>query len=126
MEVLFALRSRALNCKANFKNKFKETDTLCPLCSREEDTQQHMMVCTELVKNLKSEKLAKGKIQYDHIYKDEKKQMEVTELFKELIEVRNKLEEDIQAKQLDPCTFPEVQRNGVDLLLCTDNYSSGK
>ena len=40
-----ALRSRALNCKANFKNKYKETDTLCPLCSREEDTQQHMMVC---------------------------------------------------------------------------------
>ena len=85
-----------------------------------------MMVCTELVKNLKSEKLAKGKIQYDHIYKDEKKQREVTELFKELIEVRNKLEEDIQAKQLDPCTSPDVQRNGDDLLLCTDNYSSGK
>ena len=40
-----ALRSRALNCKANFKNKYKENDTLCPLCPREEDTQQHMMVC---------------------------------------------------------------------------------
>ena len=54
------------------------------------------------VKSLKSEKIAKGKPQYDHIYKDEKKQREVTELFKELIEVRNKLEEDIQAMQLDP------------------------
>ena len=39
------LRSRTLNCKANFKINYKETDTLCPLCSREEDTQQHMMVC---------------------------------------------------------------------------------
>ena len=84
-----ALRSRALNCKANFKNKYKETGSLCPLCSREEDTQQHMML---RVKSLKSEKIAKGKTQYDHIYKDEKKQKEVTELFNELIEVKNKLE----------------------------------
>ena len=44
------------------------------------------------VKSLKSEKIAKGKTQYDHIYKDEKKQKEVTELFNELIEVKNKLE----------------------------------
>jgi hypothetical protein len=35
--------------------------------------------------------------------------MEVPELFKELIEVRNKLKEDNQAKQLDPCTFPGAE-----------------
>ena len=44
------------------------------------------------VKSLQSEKITKGKTQYDHIYKDEKKQKEVTELFNELIEVKNKLE----------------------------------
>ena len=40
------------------------------------------------VKSLKSEKIAKGKTQCDHIYKDEKKQKEVTKLFNELIEVK--------------------------------------
>ena len=47
------------------------------------------------VKSLKSEKT-----QYDHIYKDEKKQKEVTELFNELIEVKNKLEVRSQDKFL--------------------------
>ena len=43
---LFAARCRMLDIRANYSGQHE--DTLCPLCSREEDTQQHLMVCEKL------------------------------------------------------------------------------
>ena len=43
---LFAARRRMLDIRANYSGQHE--DTLCPLCSREEDTQQHLMVCEKL------------------------------------------------------------------------------
>ena len=43
---VFLLRSRMLDVRCNFKNKY--TDVLCPLCKADQDTQQHLMVCTVL------------------------------------------------------------------------------
>ena len=43
---VFLLRSRMLDVRCNFKNKY--SDTLCPLCMADQDTQQHLMVCSVL------------------------------------------------------------------------------
>ena len=44
---LFMVRSRMLEVRKNFEGK--HTNTLCPLCEVEPDTQQHLLVCEELV-----------------------------------------------------------------------------
>ena len=44
---LFMVRSRMLEVRKNFEGK--HTNTLCPLCEVEPDTQQHFLVCEELV-----------------------------------------------------------------------------
>ena len=43
---VFLLRSRMLDVRCNYRNKY--ADTLCPLCLVDQDTQQHLMVCTVL------------------------------------------------------------------------------
>ena len=43
---LFSLRSRMLDIKCNFKGKY--SNTLCPLCKKEEDSQKHLLVCDQL------------------------------------------------------------------------------
>ena len=35
-----------VDVRCNFKNKY--VDTLCPLCKSDQDTQEHLMVCTVL------------------------------------------------------------------------------
>ena len=40
VNTLYSLRSRSLECKANFKNKYKEGDTSCPLCEIHIDDQK--------------------------------------------------------------------------------------
>ena len=43
---MFMIRNRMLDVKTNYGGQ--HTDTLCPLCEEEEDTQQHLLVCKEL------------------------------------------------------------------------------
>ena len=126
VQLLFSLRSRMADCKENFKNKYKESDLLCPFCSKETDSQPHMMECTFLASQLKSKNISSRKIVYEDIFDDIKKQKEATEMFKDLIGLRDKFKEEHQFSQLDPCTSAEVLRNSDDLLSCIDNYSSGK
>ena len=43
---VFALRSRMLDLKVNFRGKYN--DIVCPCCNLEEDSQQHLLTCTKL------------------------------------------------------------------------------
>ena len=43
---VFLLRSRMLDVRCNYKNKY--IDILCPLCKSDQDTQQHILVCSVL------------------------------------------------------------------------------
>ena len=127
VNILFALRSRMVECKDNFKNRYKDADLLCPLCLKYDDTQQHMLDCKVLGERMDSKKVTNNKVVYTDIFeKNHLKQKEVTETFKELIELRDQIKEEIQLKQLDPCTLSMVLRNSDDLPNCIDNYSSGK
>ena len=62
-------------------------------------------------------------IEYDDIFKDHRKQKQITALFKTLIEIRKKL---LEEKQSNPSTIDVVLGNSNDVLDCIDNYSSGK
>ena len=63
---------------------------------------------------------------YGDLFKNVEKQKGVTQLFKEIIEIRKELEEDLQCNLVDPSTSLGVLRNSSDLLNCIDDYSSGK
>ena len=89
VSLLFSLRSRYVECKANFKNK--HSDLLCPFCMTDEDSQQHMLECQSLKPLLQSSEVAEDKIEYGDLFRNSKKQKAITNLFKHILEARNKL-----------------------------------
>ena len=48
-KLLFQIRSRMLNIKMNMKSKYKD-NLKCEICEKEDESQEHMLECTELVK----------------------------------------------------------------------------
>ena len=44
----FAARSRMIDLRCNYKGQYSDSDVLCPLCGKEEDSQPHLLVCEEL------------------------------------------------------------------------------
>ena len=44
----FSIRSRMLDIRTNYRGQYMDSDTLCPVCAMEEDTQQHLLVCDML------------------------------------------------------------------------------
>ena len=102
VNLLYALRSRATSCRANFKQKYIHTNILCTLCQLECDDQQHILQCKVLLKEYKSDDIAKTSATYDDIFSDDvQKQKEVTTLFFKLFNIRDKLIE-AKANQDDP------------------------
>ena len=85
--------ARGIRC--NFKNWYKP-NIYCPLkcwstgSSPIEDTQQHLLVCTQL-QSVHSKVVANNRIDYDDIYADVASQKAAVTLFKESIELRNSL-----------------------------------
>ena len=95
VNLLFLLRSRGINCKANFRGMYGD-DLVCTVCDTEAlDDQQHILHCTILAQNLPTEELAKHKTKYEDIFADCSRQKEVTELFSKLLKIR----EDILNKE---------------------------
>ena len=119
INVLFALRSRYVECRDNFKNRYREDDRQCQFCMNSSDTQRHMMECKVINEHIKSKMIEDDKAQYEDIFAEVRKQKRVTVLFKNLIDIRKKLESD-------PSTSGEMLKNSSDLLDCTDIFSSRK
>ena len=64
VSLLYALRSRAVVCKMNYRNKYKEDDLLCILCKEESDSQPHILLCRVLQSKLESIDLVAHKVNY--------------------------------------------------------------
>ena len=47
VKLLFSLRSRMVDCKQNFKSKYKEFNLLCPFCEQDNESQSHMVTLTQ-------------------------------------------------------------------------------
>ena len=120
--MLYALRSRAVDCKANYKTNYHKDDLQCKLCGLSVDDQPHILLCDILRKELKSHHVTAGPVEYCDIFKDTHKQKVVTALFIELIKIKKKLETD---KNPSTCAT-QVLRNSYDLQDCIVDYSSGK
>ena len=86
---LFKFRSRMVDVKCNFKNKFADLD--CPLCKISPDTQEHLLKCEKIqeknieIKNNKT-------CEYKDIFKpDTTKMKETVELLTKAMKIRNEL-----------------------------------
>ena len=87
-QLLFQLRSRMVDVKINFKNKYD--DTLCPLCKSADDTQEHVFSCIKLVTNKNI--IIDSDIKYIHIFhSDVNKQYSALRMFNSLWIERKKL-----------------------------------
>ena len=48
VNLLFKFRTRMFNVRNNFRNNYRQTNILCPLCEESEDSQQHIFSCNVL------------------------------------------------------------------------------
>ena len=46
--LLFTFRTRCFLVKNNFRNNYKNTNILCPLCHEQDDTQEHLFQCKKI------------------------------------------------------------------------------
>ena len=83
-------------CKAKFRSYYKESQEIfCTLCTEKKiDNQQHVLECKILNKHCKSEKLVKNKILYEDIFEDTNKQKNITDLFMQLLQIKNALSKE--------------------------------
>ena len=125
VNLLFALRSRTVDCKGNFKSKYKDMNIICQYCKTHEDHQPHMLNCEMTKKRLKSTEMIKEKFEYEDLFKDVHKQRIITQVFKEIIEVRQKLKDETEPGTPDLCTIP-VLVNSTDIHSRIDVYLSRK
>ena len=95
-KLLFLLRSRMIDVKVNFSEKYMN-NKLFKICKEESESQEHVLKCKEILKQTNI--LVNGDIDYNHIFdKEVEKQANVTILFEKLWKLRNKIikENDIQ------------------------------
>ena len=111
-KLLFALRTRTVQeFKANFPN-MNIGNMNCPLnCWTEgeqqnSDTQQHMLQCSQLKSEVETNDLARGQVEYNHLFSDVYRQKEATVLFEKLLSAREQLTNipDPPGAILDPST----------------------
>ena len=87
-KLLFQLRTRMVDIKLNFKNS--HTDLSCPLCAQVDDTQEHVLMCSALMKDTYF--VASGTVKYSDIFhSDVTKQAAVSRIFQTLWNSRRKI-----------------------------------
>ena len=87
-KLLFQLRTRMVDTKLNFKNS--HADISCPLCFQEDDDQEHVLVCSALLKD--TSLMADGTDKYSNIFhSDVTKQAAATRIFLSLWNSRRKI-----------------------------------
>ena len=85
--IIFGLKSRTIRgIKLNFKNHFAD-NTLCPICERFEDSQEHVGFCPVL----KDIKPLATLATYQNIYGSVEQQKEVAEIYLQLLQLRDEL-----------------------------------
>ena len=125
VNLLYALRSRYLNVKANFRSKYPN-NILCPLCQNETDDQQHILDCSVLKRKFETRETVTNQCEYEDIFADHKKQKEITHLFSKLIKIRNKLVDENLCLVSAPSTSAEVLEDNDNLPISIVHYSLGK
>ena len=95
-QLLFSLRTRSINVKTNYKNKYKHSNLFCTLCEdKVVESESHLLEC-------KSTKAQLGNIddvEYEDIFSSEiSRQEKVTKIFEKVI----KLRQNLSMKETEP------------------------
>ena len=124
VNLLFAIRSRAIDCKSNYKNRYKEDDLKCRICSEEEETQIHLLKCKVLNNELKSKGLLTEQIEYEDIFKNHMKQKVITTIFANLLTIREHML-DKNTNTTNPSNLDRLLKDSYNVHSSIVNYSFG-
>ena len=91
MKLLLALRTRTVNgIRGDFSGMF--TSTLCPLCGEHLDSIENLLKCETLKSNLRTNSLSRRNINHSDLFcNDVVRQKEITELYSELLRIREEI-----------------------------------
>ena len=93
-QLLFKLRTRMLNVKANFRNQFNNMDISCNLCdSGQEESQFHLLECQTIIDNC-PELYDDVSVEYDDMFRKSSKQLKLVKLFQIILDTREKLKSE--------------------------------
>ena len=123
VSLLFALRSKYIDCKSNFKFKYNQDNLLCQLCGVDEDSQPHILQCNILRSYIKSEDIMKEKVDYNDIFRETGKQKVIVTIFSKLLEIRRILLN--QENTNNPSMSDDVLEKRYYLQPCIVNVSLG-
>ena len=87
VELLFSLRSRTIETKENFRNKYN--DNLCDICKLFLCTQAHILQCPEIVKNTSYKN--QEKMAPEMIYGNTDQQLKIIKVYQENLSIREHL-----------------------------------
>ena len=121
--LLFALRSKYIDCKANFKNKYRYTHLLCDYCTESDCTQQHILQCKVLNSHLQSKEAVNENFEYNDLFKNVHKQKVIVTMFTKLLDIRNVLKN--QEKSTNPSILDRMLERSYNLQPSNVNFSSG-
>ena len=88
-QLLFRLRTRTLSVKMNFENM--HSNLYCSTCKLFPETQAHLLQCPEIVKEMKTIVQDNCRLNEDDIYANLDKQIKITKIYTEILEIREKL-----------------------------------
>ena len=110
--LLLALRTRTVR---GIRNDFRGmyADNLCPLGCGDEDTLENVLTCSVLKQHHTSKEVTSTIIKYEDVFsKDINKQQKSTELYNQLLEVRNRIIKSIPvANNTGPVHGPQAVQN---------------
>ena len=88
MKLLLALRTRTVNgIRADFSGMF--SSTLCPLCGEHLDSLENLLKCETLKSNMRTNSMSRSMINHSDLFcNDVVRQKEITELYSELLRIR--------------------------------------
>ena len=90
VDLLHALRSRSIDCKANFKQKYTNNNLLCSLCNLGYEDQPHILHCKEKLKIFETNEISQSNVKYEDLFSNNvHKQKVVTALYTQLLNIRD-------------------------------------
>ena len=87
-KLMFAARTRMLDVRTNYRNRYTQTDVKCPFKCNSEDSQEHLLECDKLETNQLSENLPK----YEELFSSQiSQQINVGKILEGRFKIRKKL-----------------------------------
>ena len=87
---LFALRSRMIRVKENFKNQYLQ-NLKCQFQCEKVESQQHLLECESLIEKLNDDKYDLTEVEYSDIFGNVKEQENIIHIYDKILTLRDEL-----------------------------------